>query len=344
MATFNSASGAPSHEDQARLLSDLATAALARWNGRFHDLSLLKYRENAVFSVRRDDGARAVLRIHRLGYHSDAQLHSELYWMRELGRSGIEVPPIIPASDGSLFVHANAPGSGETRQVDMLGWLDGSAVGEADAALHYRLGQFAARLHKLGSEIVLPDDFTRHRWDEAGLLGREPVWGRFWELPELTTDQRALLLAATHKATADLATYGKSAERFGMIHADLIRDNVLDHRGQLQAIDFDDCGFGWYMFELATVLHALPEEADYERTRDQLFAGYRTVRALPDADIERLPLFLFLRATTYLGWLQTRAETQTARERASWHIERCCRAANDYLELQTGLKRSGERR
>lgn len=328
-----------------RCLTDLATVALTRWDGRSHDISLLKYRENAVFSVRRDDGTRVALRIHRLAYHSDMELRSELYWMRELSRSGIEVPPIIPASDGSLFVHASAPGIPETRQVDMLGWLEGVVPGKAaDAEFYFRVGQFAAQLHLRGSQIRLPADFSRHRWDEAGLLGRDPVWGRFWELPELKTDQRALLLAATHRAMTDLAAFGKSDARFGMIHADLIRDNVLEHGGRLQAIDFDDCGFGWYLFELATVLYAAPDEADHARVRDRLIAGYRSIRALPDADIDRLPLFLFLRATTYLGWLQTRAETQTAREMAAWHIERCCRLAGDYLRLETGSKRSGERR
>src|SRR5690606_27638728 len=180
----------------------------------------------------------------------------------------------------------------------------------------------------------LPDDFERHRWDEAGLLGPDPIWGRFWELPALSGEQRALLFAARDQARADLAAFGKAEARFGMIHADLIPDNLLDDGGRLQAIDFVDCGFGWYMFELSTVLYALLDNPPYELLRDQLIEGYRAVRLLPEADIDRLPLFLFLRGTTYLGWLQTRSETETARVRGPWHIERCCRAASDYLKLE----------
>lgn len=331
-----------SHEDQARHLTQLATTALARWDGRFDDLRLIKYRENAVFSVRRDDGTQFALRIHRAAYHSDAQLRSELQWMRELARAEIEVPRIIPASDGSLFVHASSPSIPEVRQVDMLDWLRGVPLGSleerlendahANGSLHYRLGAFAARMHERGSKIRLPDDFERHRWDEDGLLGRDPVWGRYWELPALSSEQRALLFAARDEALIDLAAFGKAQDRFGMIHADLIPDNLLDDDGRLQAIDFDDCGFGWYMFELATVLYALLDKPHYQLLRDQLIEGYRTVRSLPDADLDRLPLFLFLRGTTYLGWLQTRSETQAARVRGPWHIERCCRAASDYLK------------
>ena len=324
-----------SSQDQAERLIELARAALTQWNGRFSDLELFKNRENAVFSVRREDGSRVALRVHRAGYHDDEALRSELFWMAELGRSGIAVPPVIRAADGSLFIHAEAPGVPEVRQVDMLGWLSGGPIG-ADGRLEKseqfrRIGALAAQLHAHGEALPLPKGFTRHRWDEEGLIGADPLWGRFWELPALTDDDRALLLEAREQAREDLATFGKEDARFGMIHADLIRDNVLEHEGRLQAIDFDDCGFGWYLFELATILNATSGEPDYSRLREALLAGYRSVRPLPDADLDHLPLFQFLRATTYLGWLQTRSETETARDKAPLLIGQCRRWALAYL-------------
>ncbi|MFV3126994.1 phosphotransferase enzyme family protein [Niveispirillum sp. KHB5.9] len=320
-----------SDADQARHLTGLARAALARWDGRFSDPVLFKYRENAVFTTHREDGARFALRVHRAGYHGDSSLRSELYWMRALGEAGIPVPPVLPAADGSLFVHAGADGVPEVRQVDMLGWLSGGSGPRDDH--YFRIGQLAARLHSQGSQIPLPADFDRHSWDAGGLLGENPVWGRFWELPALSADQRDLLLRARERALADLADYGKAEDRYGMIHADLIRDNLIPDGDRLQAIDFDDCGFGWYLFELATVINAMPDGAD-PVLRGQLFAGYRSIRPLPDLD--QLPLFRFLRATTYLGWLQTRSETQTAREKAAMLIDGCCRLANEYLNNATG--------
>ena len=329
-----------SDEEQAGHLTDLARVALTNWDGPFLEPELFKYRENAVFSDRQEDGSRFALRIHRAGYHSDAALRSELYWMAELGRLGINVPPVLAASDGRYLVHAGAAGVPEARQVDMLGWLTGSAItssetGEAlGGKYHFELGKLAGELHNKGSQIQLPPDFDRHRWDEEGLLGSSPVWGRFWELPALTPAQRGLILEAKDRALADLAAYGKSEARFGIIHADLIRDNVINDGGRLQAIDFDDSGFGWYLFELATILCANLDKPDYPSIREQVIAGYGSVRVLSDAEIDRLPLFLFLRASTYLGWVQTRSETQTAREMGPMHISRCCRLAMEYLQLQ----------
>jgi Ser/Thr protein kinase RdoA (MazF antagonist) len=330
-----------SDAEQAERLTLLARAALAQWDGPFAEPELFKYRENAVFSVQRHDGVRFALRIHRAGYHSDAALRSELYWMAELERLGINVPPVLAAADGRLLVHAEAEGVPERRQVDMLGWLTGSAIASSDAGsalngtFYFKLGALAGDLHDKGAQIRLPADFDRHSWDEDGLLGPDPIWGRFWELPALSAEKRALLLEAKERAKGDLAAYGKSDARFGMIHADLIRDNVINDGGRLQAIDFDDAGFGWYLFELATMLCANLDRPDYPAIRDQIIAGYRSVRALPDGEIDHLPLFMFLRASTYLGWVQTRSETQTAKEMAPMHIARCCRLASDYLQSAT---------
>ncbi len=326
-ASFYSLSDA----DQADRLTELARAALTRWGDGLGDPKLFKNRENAVFSVERAGGARFALRIHRAAYHSDAALRSELYWMRELEGAGIAVPRVVPALDGSLFVHAEAPDVPEVRQVDMISWLSGAAADASADDYFYRLGGLAARLHDCGARIALPSDFTRHSWDDAALLGPDPLWGRFWELPALTADQRDLLQAARTQAATELASYGKAPDRYGMIHADLIRDNVIEDGARLQAIDFDDSGFGWYMFELATIICANLNRADLPQLQEQLFAGYRAVRPLSQADLDRLPLFLFLRASTYLGWVQTRSETQTAREMAPLHIERCCRLAREFL-------------
>lgn len=330
-----------SDAEQARRLTGLAKAALSHWEGEFGEPELVKYRENAVFSVHRADGSRVALRVHRHGYHSDEALHSELHWISSLAHAGIEVPPIIPAADGRLFLHAGAPGVPEKRQVDVLGWLSGSPIGSAEEGLalepaagerlYHAAGRLAAELHNHSASIDLPSGFTRHSWCDDGLLGDAPLWGSFWDLDLLSPDQRRSLLEARAKARAQLAAYGKAANRFGMIHADFVPENLLSDQGRLQLIDFDDCGFGWHMFELATALYFVVDAPNYRVLRDSLMAGYRTARPLAEEDLAMLPLFLFARGTTYLGWIQTRPETQTAKELGPALVERTCRLAAEYL-------------
>lgn len=338
-----------SDEDQAARLAELARVALERWPGSYSSISLIKYRENAVFSAIREDGQKVAVRVHRHAYHSDDALRSELQWMQALARDGIEVPPIIPTSDGEVFAIVSVPGIPEPRQIDVLGWMTGSPAGsseegmEADDAavgtLFFEAGVLAARMHDQVKAMTLPEGFVRHSWCEDGLIGADPFWGRFWELPQLTADEFALLQEARECAREDLQSFGKHADNYGLIHADFVPENLLVEDGRLKLIDFDDGGFGWHMFDLATALYFNLDHPAYDRMEQSLFDGYRSIRSLPEADRALLPLFLYLRSTTYLGWVQTRPETQTAKELGPMLIERACLVARRYLD---GRERVGE--
>ncbi|HKY80679.1 MAG TPA: phosphotransferase [Sphingobium sp.] len=328
-------------EQQAERLEALAGAALRQWDGGWSAPKLIKHRENAVFSVEDADGRKAVLRVHRHAYHSDRALEAELEWMRALHRAGVTVPAVISARDGATFVHVTHPQVPEQRQVDILGWVPGRPVGaienmpvddiEGLVRTYGAIGVVAARIHDFSSGWTLPDRFDRHAWDEAGLLGPDPFWGRFWELPALTAAQVDLLGRARAYARDRLRQIGAGPEVYSLIHADLVPENVFVDGDALALIDFDDAGFGWHMFELATALFFLLDHPAYPAIRDALFAGYEGERP-GKASIDQLPLFLFLRSTTYLGWVYTRAETETARELEAFLIDRACNLAEELLK------------
>ena len=329
-------------DDQAIRLTDLARTALGRWPGRYDELRLVKYRENAVFSAHRDDGARVAVRVHRHAYHSDGALRSELLWMQALARDGIEVPPILLSRDGQIFETVSVSGVPEPRQIDVLGWLPGTPAGTSEEGLNlngvgaerlfFDAGALAATMHDGVAKMEFGEDFERHAWDADGLIGTDPFWGRFMELELLSAAERALLAEARAQAELDLAGFGKGPHNYGLIHADFVPENLLIEDGRLKLIDFDDSGFGWHMFDLATALYFNLDHPAYAAMERALFDGYRTVRELPDDHEALLPLFLFLRSTTYLGWVQTRPETQTARDLGPFLVERACLVAKRYLD------------
>lgn len=326
---------------QVEQLRSLARSALPRWQLEGAELCLIKYRENAIFEVSPGDGRRYVLRIHRAGYHSDAELRSELQWMQSLAESGFEVPAIVPAHDAALFVIAAHSGVPEPRQVDLFDWVPGRQLGsvegglEGDVGEHARsfrlIGVLAARLHEHASRWRLPEGFTRHAWDAEGLVGERPLWGRFWELEALSAGERALLVRARERMRDELAALDRPVRSYGLIHADFAPENLMVDGERVRLLDFDDAGFGWHVFEIATSLYFHAGEPYFEAIRAALVEGYRSVRPLPEAELARLPLFLAARGTTYLGWVHTRRETETARELTPMLVERACRAAESYL-------------
>jgi len=324
----------------------LAQSALARWDLAPTNLAPIKVRENAVFRIDLEGGGRAVLRVHRHGYHTDSALESEFAWLRALESAGVRVPRVIRSRDGRDFerVECQAAGSaGSVRQVDVFEWIDGRQLGSIEsgvageegavAAQYFKIGTLAARMHDHTERWRPPPGFHRHSWDAAGLVGEAPLWGRFWELETLAHAERELLMRVRRTLWLDLEAFGKTPDRYGLIHADLIPENLLVDGERICVIDFDDAGFGWHLFELATSLYFIAESA-YPAAREALIRGYRSERPLSDMALERLPLFLAARGTTYLGWVHTRQGTETARELTPYLVERACAAAEEYLRVR----------
>lgn len=320
-------------------LTRVARQGLAAWRLGEARLKLIKHRENAVFEVAPADGKRYALRLHRPGYHTDVELRSEFAWMRALDAEGIHVPAMIPTADGAPYTEAVAAGN-VIWQMDLVSWVDGEPLGSdargvadpsAVDALYETMGRIAARIHNQSCRWQPPAWFSRAPWDAQHLAGDAPLWGRFWELPLLSTLQRADLLHAKRRVYRQLQDFGTAPDRYSMIHADLVPDNILVGADGVRLIDFDDAGFGWHLFELATALYFIRDYAYYGAARDALVRGYRKERPLPEAHIALLPLFLAARGFSYLGWVLTRPETDTARELAGEHVRMACARTSEYM-------------
>ena len=334
----------PDYEATLARLEKLAHQVMAHWNIAPRALRLVKFRENAVFRVDADHGLSYALRIHRAGYHSDAALHSELQWMAALQQAGVDVPRLVPAADGRLFVTAATGKEGEHVQVDLFEWIDGQPLGSSEegvggqlaqvVATYRTVGGIAARLHNQAVAWRLPAGFQRHSWDTEGLVGERPLWGRFWELAALTKAQRSLLLAARERVRTGIAAFAASAdphETYSLIHADFVPENLLLAQGKVRLLDFDDAGFGWHLFDLATALWFIQGDRHYEAARDALVAGYRAFRELPEEHLAVLPVFMMARGFTYLGWVHTRPGSREARELTPHLVRLACSFAERKL-------------
>src|SRR5256885_12056203 len=83
-----------------------ARDALAAYGGHpAASVELLNVSENATFLVSDPDAGPSVLRVHRLGYHTEPEIASELAWMDALrAEAGVRTPRVLPAADGRQVV------------------------------------------------------------------------------------------------------------------------------------------------------------------------------------------------------------------------------------------------
>lgn len=307
-------------ERQLQLLTELGANALSHWGLEGADLQLLKHRENTVMKVTASSGHQYAMRIHRLAYHSDTNLLSELQWLDSLRVAGIATTEAIRTLDDSLFVSVNTAALPEGRQCDLLTWVPGSAIGSIEegvaldedtlTTVYHSAGELAARIHNHGETWPRPRGFTRLSWDEAGFFGESgSVCGRYWDLADLTPDQLALLHQARDVTAAALDDFGKSADRYGLVHGDMLPENLFYDGSELRLIDWDDTGFGWHLYDFATALFAHLGRPTFDTALAAMVKGYRRHRALPDEHLEMLPILIMARALSYVGWAHTRRET-----------------------------------
>ena len=281
-------------------------------------VSLVTVSENVTFRL--TDGRTGedwVLRLHRPGYNSAAELEAERVWTGALRAAGLAAPEPLPARDGRAFVAQPVEATGETRLAGVTRWIDGEVLddflespdrtGERPLWFH-RLGALVARTHLQSEAWTPPPGFVRPWLDADGLMGPAPRWGPFWDHAALSAEDRELVLAARDLLYARLSALPKEPAVFGMIHADLHPGNLLVREDGLAIIDFDDAAFGWRMYDIAVALTHQQAAPDFAAVRDAFLAGYREVRDLPEAEAAQLPQFLLVRDLVQLGWLHERPE------------------------------------
>ena len=116
------------------------------------------------------------------------------------------------------------------------------------------LGEVTARMHRHARRWQRPPGFTRLTWDfDSAASAKTARTGAAGATAWASTPAKEALFARTVAAIGRrLAAYGKGPDRFGLIHCDLRLANLLIDGETVKAIDFDDCGFSWYMYDAAT--------------------------------------------------------------------------------------------
>jgi Ser/Thr protein kinase RdoA (MazF antagonist) len=277
-------------------------------------VELLSHSENVVCNVTTRAGERLVMRLHRPGYNTRAELDSEVAFVDSLRAFGVRTPKPVPATGGGHYATIDV--GGVAHEVGVISWVDGAPLGGPldsgggdGLVAHYReIGKIAAQVRSHDAVWKAPAGFERRRWDADALMGPDPLWGRFWEAEPLNGAQRALFARGRECLHDVLAGLSIDSDHFGLIHSDLHLGNVMAHGDQLTVIDFDDCGYGWFVHELAVALHPVLGDPIEAAARASLVEGYRSVHPLSDAEVERIDTFLAVRSLMIVGWLAARPE------------------------------------
>ena len=292
-----------SRQAQVARLRALGRAALAAYGLEDAPLRLLQHEYNTTFRV----GGRLVLRVGRAQGQTLAALASEAAWLRALAaESGLVVPAPVAAGDGALAVTASAPGVPEPRACVVLRWVGGRFLDGTLAPVHARrMARTLAVLHEHALGWTPPPGFTRPPISRLTARAAEGA---------AADEEEAVRLVAEHVAARDAetvraalrhvrATEGELARMPGqvaLIHGDLHHENVVFAGEQARPIDFDDCGPGPLLYDLAVPRF---EFTGRPALRDALLDEYATLRGLPPRAEEHLAALELLRRLQMVMWV-----------------------------------------
>lgn len=283
----------------------MAEAALARYNLPGAQLRFLREGDNLLYRVATPVSGRFLLRMQETRRRSVDELRSELLWLAALRREGgLDAPEPIPTRDGALVAEVSVVGVPQPRYGVLLRWVEGrhrmADLTPEDAGL---MGAYTARLHRLARGWPAPEGFVRPRWNPERWLGpTAPLWTR--GECAYTAGELDIFKAAAHRIRRDLSVLGEGPDTVGLIHADLAPSNFVFRAGEACAIDFEECGWGYYLFDIAVALTALEDYCAHgDRLQSAFLDGYRGDSPLPTVVAEFRETFMALVLIKIVAWV-----------------------------------------
>lgn len=319
-------------------LREVAKKAVEAYGMDEARLTFIQYFENIIYRVDTPDFEvhshvsnhfipnRYVLRIHALG--DGEAIASELTWLAALQHeAGLSVPAPVATPDGKLLTTIVTPGMPNGRVVSLMRWLDGQKIRHGFQPKHLTaLGQAVAKIHNFSAGWHAPAGFNRPDWDWDSLFGGNMFRHSLEELVDsMPPESQPTFKIISIEAKRAMEALGKGTDAYGLIHADLYPENVLFKAGKAFPIDFEDCGYGYWMCDIAVALCQWAWGNEWECMRDAFREGYAQIRTIPEAQWQQLDLFVATQFATMVLWASEfiKRDPKRAAEYTPWRDNNC---------------------
>lgn len=226
------------------------------------------------------------------------QMLAILEWMEYLAGKGASVPRPIHSKNENLLEEINY--KDQLYLAAVVDAADGILSEEMplrdwNNELYQTLGRTIGKIHTLSSQNTID-----------GAVRIRPDWDRVSNNfnPEHVQDaDLALILSEREKVVEYMQSFSKDIDSFGLIHGDLHMGNFfIDAQvNKITIFDFDDCVYGWFMMDIATLIFDYPvvyppsgEPDIVENFIIHLLEGYVSEKPTDKFWISQLPYFLKL--------------------------------------------------
>ena len=324
-------------DGQIKRLTKVVRNALKHYGLTNADIDLIHHGENTTFLVQTADRLtsdddqdgyhprRFVLRISRAHYLTVEMIESELQWLHELSQNvNFAVPSPVATIAGPFAAWVVAPElldeQSEGRVCSLMRWINGHPFQienpfDCEGMTKFETaGRLIGHLHHYAAHWSTPPSFTRPMWNWNGLFGKYAGYSdngaAVWKL--VPAPYRLVFESVSQTTKAVMSALGEDPTQFGLIHGDFWQGNLLWREGEMGLIDFADCGWGYWGFDIARLLSdfslSKTTTQDLKLFLHRVLKGYKEVRAFPSKQLAHIPLFMAAQQVTFGLWCINRAQ------------------------------------
>ncbi|OED44828.1 hypothetical protein AB833_00650 [Chromatiales bacterium (ex Bugula neritina AB1)] len=253
---------------------------------------------NDTYQVRCAD-ACYFLRVYRCGAFTREANEFEAQVLSYLHRKDFPVAYPIARVSGGYLTEVSAP---EGPRIVLLTAAAEGAPPDYDSMENCRLvGESVAQMHL--SSDGFETNFTRSRLDLTGLLKNSMVYIRDYMA------HRPEALSSIEKIAQDTCAVVKAVPEeslnAGICHGDLHGGNMHIHEGKVTHFDFEECAFGYRVYDLATFKWGGACVGSGKRGVERWLAfleGYESVRELSESEHTVVDAFVIMRELAELAY------------------------------------------
>jgi len=280
---------------------------LDRFNIQSDQVTHLASLVNLIYGYEQD-GKSYILRIGHTTRRNGIQTMGEIDWLNHLKEGGAGIAYPLPSASGQFIEEVD---DGEAGQFVAVSFIKAKGKPVDDSVWNERLfeayGKHMGRIHALSKTYQLPNEaWRRPEWDLPGMYPIETF------LPESDT----YLVERFFKLKDYMMALPRNNEAYGLIHQDPHKGNFwVDEDYTITMYDFDDCGYGYFIHDLAMVLFyaALKEEdrsAFAQKFLPPFLKGFAKENKLDPVWLNELPHFMKFREMYLYGIAVYIAEKQ----------------------------------
>ncbi|MBO9201478.1 MULTISPECIES: phosphotransferase enzyme family protein [Niastella] len=255
-----------------------------------------------------DGNQKYVFRIYSYNWRSELEITEEIGLLRLLKENDIPVSYALPDPQGDFIQQIPAPEG--MRMGVLFSYAKGEKVLNYSAELHFKLGEIMARMHEVTHNLP----FNRVQYTPAVLLSDS--FESMKPFIDADTEEMKWMKQAQQQLLQQFNNAPAFSFRNGVVHLDIWFDNLnIYNNEEITLFDFDFCGTGWLLLDLAyyqlQLFNTEKEPGQYDLKLNSFLKGYESIIPIPEAEKQLIPAASVSLYFFYLGVQCRRFENWT---------------------------------